>query len=73
VTGIVDTERVEILSGLDEGAQVVTTGSVAIRDGERIAVAGAAPPGGPEGAGGRGGRGGRGGAARAGGQPASNQ
>lgn len=40
-TGIADTERIEIASGLPEGTRVVTTGALAIRDGERIAVAGA--------------------------------
>jgi RND family efflux transporter MFP subunit len=58
-TGLVDTQRVEILSGLEEGARVVTTGSVAIRDGERIQVAGARAGGGRDGRGGREGRSGR--------------
>jgi multidrug efflux pump subunit AcrA (membrane-fusion protein) len=39
-TGIVDTERVEVLNGLTEGTRVVTTGAVALRDGDRVAVAG---------------------------------
>ena len=66
-TGMVDTERVEIVSGLEEGTPVVTTGSVAIRDGERIAVAGAAArEGGGAATEGRGGRGARGGAGRGG-------
>jgi RND family efflux transporter MFP subunit len=64
-TGLVDTERVEILSGLDEGMLVVTTGAVAIRDGERIAVAGRQGGGGAGAARGSGaGRGGRGGEGR---------
>ncbi len=37
-TGITDNDRVEIASGLTEGARVVTTGALAIRDGERILV-----------------------------------
>lgn len=37
-TGIADEGRVEIASGLTEGARVVTTGALAIRDGERISV-----------------------------------
>jgi RND family efflux transporter MFP subunit len=40
-TGLVDTERVEILAGLNEGAQVITTGAVAVRDGDRVQVASA--------------------------------
>lgn len=64
-TGLMDTERVEILSGLADGASVVTTGSVAIRDGERVQVAGAS--GRPAGDGGRAGREGqRGGGRRSG-------
>lgn len=42
-TGISDTERIEITGGVTEGTRVVTTGALAIRDGERIAVAGAQP------------------------------
>jgi membrane fusion protein, multidrug efflux system len=63
-TGLTDAERVEILGGLAEGATVVTTGSVAIRDGERVQVAGAAGRQGGEGSrrAGREGRGGRRGA-----------
>jgi len=57
-TGLVDSERVEILSGLDEGTPVVTTGAVAIRDGERVALASATGDGGRRGGGGRGGGGG---------------
>lgn len=51
-TGISDGERVEILAGVDEGQRVVTTGALAIRDGDRITLAGR---------GSRGGRGGQGG------------
>jgi RND family efflux transporter MFP subunit len=49
-TGIENQERAEILTGLDEGMQVVTTGAAGLRDDARIIVAGA-----PAGAGGRGG------------------
>ena len=35
-TGLTDGDRVEIVSGLDEGTRVVTTGALAIRDGERV-------------------------------------
>ena len=41
-TGISDDERIEVLEGLEEGARVVTTGALAIRDGERITTPGAA-------------------------------
>jgi membrane fusion protein (multidrug efflux system) len=41
-TGLSDTERIEILSGVPEGTRVVTTGALAIRDGERILTADAA-------------------------------
>lgn len=50
-TGISDGDRVEITNGVNEGVRVVTTGALAIRDGERIAVAAA---GGGPGARGRG-------------------
>jgi len=58
-TGLSDTERIEILSGITEGTRVVTTGALAIRDGERIVTTEAARAGG--GGGGR-----RGGGAPAG-------
>src|SRR5690606_28765954 len=35
-TGLTDGDRVEIVSGLNEGTRVVTTGALAIRDGERV-------------------------------------
>ncbi len=35
-TGLQDGERIEILEGLTEGTQVVTTGALALRDGDRI-------------------------------------
>jgi RND family efflux transporter MFP subunit len=66
-TGISDDERIEVLEGLEEGARVVTTGALAIRDGERITTPGAAP------AGGRSGGRGRGAAPAAGPPPAGRQ
>lgn len=53
-TGLSDGERMEILNGLDDGQRVITTGALALRDGDRVALPG-------------GGRGGRGGEGRAGG------
>lgn len=53
-TGLQDVERVQILEGVEEGQRVVTTGALAIKDGDRVLLAGAA-------GGARGGRGGRGG------------
>ena len=38
-TGIRDGERVEILAGLQDGVQVVTTGAGALKDGDRIVAA----------------------------------
>ena len=55
-TGLQDNERVEILEGLNEGQRVVTVGTLALRDGDRISVVGE-----PNGEGGRSGRGRRGG------------
>jgi RND family efflux transporter MFP subunit len=66
-TGISDDERIEVLEGLEEGARVVTTGALAIRDGERITTPGAAP------AAGRSGGRGRGGSPAAGPPPAGRQ
>lgn len=37
-SGMSDGERVEILKGVSEGAHVVTTGALAIRDGDRVQV-----------------------------------
>lgn len=54
-TGLQDTDRYQIVEGLTEGQRVVTTGALAIKDGDRISVAGA-------------GRGGRGGGRRGGGE-----
>ena len=48
--GIEENERIEILDGVEEGERVVTTGAAALRDADRVIVAGAAPAG--EGAGG---------------------
>jgi RND family efflux transporter MFP subunit len=65
--GMMDAQRIEVTSGLAEGAQVISTGAASLRDGDRIALLGQTPPEGA-GAGGRGqGRGqGRGGAGRGG-------
>src|SRR5207253_1812393 len=38
--GIEETQHVEVLSGVVEGDKVVTTGAAALRDGDRIALAG---------------------------------
>jgi RND family efflux transporter MFP subunit len=51
-TGIRDGEQVEITAGLQEGAQVITTGAGGLKDGDRIV------PATPAGGGRRGGRGG---------------
>ena len=45
-TGIRDGEQVEITSGLDAGARVITTGATALRDGDRIVAANAGRSGG---------------------------
>ena len=50
--GIEDARHLEILSGIAEGEKVVTTGAAALRDGDRILLAGAASAG--PGPGGRG-------------------
>ena len=49
-TGIRDGEAIEIRTGLDEGARVITTGAGALKDGDRI-VAAAAERGGRQGGG----------------------
>ncbi len=49
-TGLQDGDRVQILDGVGEGQRVVTTGAMAVKDGDRVQLAGAA---------GQGGRGGR--------------
>ena len=63
-TGLQDTDKVEILEGLTDGQRVVTVGTLALRDGDRITVVGEA-----NGDGSRGGRSGR----RGGGGAGSNQ
>jgi multidrug efflux pump subunit AcrA (membrane-fusion protein) len=35
-TGLQDNDRIEILEGLAEGTRVITTGALALRDGDRI-------------------------------------
>lgn len=37
-SGITDGERVEILTGLQEGQHVITTGALALREGDRVAL-----------------------------------
>jgi len=69
--GIIAGELAEIQSGLQEGDHVVTTGAAALREGDRIVLAGQRQ-GGPGAGGGRGGRGGggrEGGGGGAGGVP----
>ena len=64
-TGVSDGTVMEVTSGLTDGQRVVTTGALAIRNGDRVSVLGA-------GRGGREGRGSReGGGARTGGAPAA--
>src|SRR5262245_55213362 len=70
-TGLQDNERVEILEGLTEGQKVVTVGTLALRDGDRISVVG--EPGEGQGRGGRGRRGGGGGAGAGSTQPGSGR
>jgi RND family efflux transporter MFP subunit len=38
-TGLEDGTRIEVLSGLSDGAQVVTTGAAALRDGDPVTIA----------------------------------
>jgi hypothetical protein len=38
-TGIHDGDRIEIVSGLTDGARVVTTGAGGLKDGDRIVAA----------------------------------
>lgn len=76
-TGIENQERAEILTGVDEGVQVVTTGAAGLRDGDRVQLTATPPgPGGPRGGGdqvgrpdGDPGRGGRGGSGERSGRP----
>jgi RND family efflux transporter MFP subunit len=59
-TGLSDGERMEILSGVEEGQRVITTGALALRDGDRVALP-------------TGGRGGRQGGTGAGGTAATGR
>ena len=68
-TGLSDGDYIEVTSGLDEGARIVTVGALALRDGDRVSATGAGArggrtggtsPDGPEAAAGRSGRGARG-------------
>jgi RND family efflux transporter MFP subunit len=59
-TGLQDAARVQILGGVDEGARVVTIGALAIKDGDRVQLAGAAGDGRRGGGTGGGGEGRRG-------------
>ena len=68
-TGLIDRDKVEVISGLSEGDRVVTTGAAALREGDRIVLPGQRA-GGQSGTGGRGGRGGRG---RGGEQPSGQR
>ena len=70
--GVEEDQRVEVLSGVTGSDKVITTGAGALRDGDRILLAGAAPGGGRGQGGGPGGPAGAGGQARPGGlAPAS--
>ena len=64
--GVTTTELVEVTAGLTEGEQIITTGSGALREGDRIVLPGEKPQ---NAGGGRGGRG----AGRRGGSPGSGQ
>jgi RND family efflux transporter MFP subunit len=44
-TGIRDGEQIEVTSGLQDGARVITTGAGALKDGDRVLVASAEPGG----------------------------
>jgi membrane fusion protein, multidrug efflux system len=55
-TGIRDGENVEIIAGLRDGTQVITTGAGALKDGDRIVAAGGERSGRGPAASGRGGR-----------------
>jgi RND family efflux transporter MFP subunit len=61
-TGLSDGAVMEVIDGLTEGQRVVTTGALAIRNGDRVTVLG-----------GRGGRGGERGGSRGAGQPSAGQ
>jgi len=68
-TGLTDGERMEILSGLDENQRVITTGALALRDGDRVALPAGAGKGGRGNRTGGAGAGGDSGGRRGGGQP----
>jgi len=61
--GIEHQDVTEIVSGLDEGQKIISTGAAALREGDKVALAGARGGGATAAAGGRGGRGRRGGGA----------
>ncbi len=67
-TGLTDGERMEILSGLEEGQRVITTGALALQNGDRVAL----PAGSGRGRGGRTGGSGAG-SAEAGGRRGGQQ
>jgi RND family efflux transporter MFP subunit len=48
-TGLSDGDFIEVVSGLEEGARLVTVGALALRDGERVSVIGAGARGGRDG------------------------
>jgi len=68
VTGAVDSQQTEVVSGLNAGDVVVMQGVDKLNEGSKVAasIAGETPAGGRGGQGGAGGNGGRGGAGRAG-------
>lgn len=53
-TGLSDPVRIEVISGITEGTGVITTGSLAVREGQRVTVTGAQPARGAAAPGGRG-------------------
>jgi membrane fusion protein, multidrug efflux system len=67
--GIENSEQIEVISGMNEGAKFVNAGAGAVRNNDQLVFAG--QTGGPNGAGQAGGRGGRGGAGRGNGNAAS--
>jgi membrane fusion protein, multidrug efflux system len=64
--GVTTTELVEVAAGLTEGEKIITTGSGALREGDRIVLPGESPQNAGSGRGGRGG-------GRRGGSPGSGQ
>jgi RND family efflux transporter MFP subunit len=48
-TGLQDGEKVEILEGLNDGQRVITTGAIALRNGDRVTLVGARGRGGRDG------------------------